>query len=82
MNTHNMFLWRPDNNYPSIIIMYALICSTGEGEREYTSLVMSIPVPAYADHKGTEQPDHPHSLISAFVVLCQDSTIHLVALFC
>ena len=27
----------------------------------------------YANNKGTDQPAHPHSLISAFVVRCLDS---------
>ena len=32
----------------------------------------------YTDNKGTDQPAHPHSLISAFVVRCQDRMIPLV----
>ena len=28
---------------------------------------------SYANNKGTDQPAHPHSLISAFVVRCLDS---------
>ena len=32
----------------------------------------------YANNKGADQPAHPHSLISAFVVRCQDRMIHLV----
>ena len=30
---------------------------------------------SYANNKGADQPAHPHSLISAFVVRCLDSTI-------
>ena len=30
----------------------------------------------YANNKGTDQPAHPCSLISAFVVRCLDSVIH------
>ena len=32
---------------------------------------------SYANHKGADQPAHPHSLISAFVVRCLDSIISL-----
>ena len=28
-----------------------------------------------ANNKGTDQPAHPHSLISAFIVCCLDSVI-------
>ena len=31
----------------------------------------------YANNKGADQPAHPRSLISAFVVRCLDSTISL-----
>ena len=34
----------------------------------------------YANNKGTDQPVHPHSLISAFVVRCLDSIIPLVSI--
>ena len=33
---------------------------------------------SYANNKGTDQPAHPRSLISAFVVCCLDSIIPLV----
>ena len=32
---------------------------------------------SYANNKGADQPAHPHSLISAFVVRCLDSLIPL-----
>ena len=32
----------------------------------------------YANNKGADQPAHPRSLISAFVVRCQDRMIRLV----
>ena len=32
---------------------------------------------SYANNKGADQPAHPHSLISAFVVRCLDSIIYL-----
>ena len=32
---------------------------------------------SYANNKGADQPVHPHSLISAFVVRCLDSIISL-----
>ena len=34
----------------------------------------------YANNKGADQPAHPRSLISAFVVHCLDSIIPLLAL--
>ena len=34
----------------------------------------------YATNKGTDQPAHPHSLISTFVVCCLDSIISLVSI--
>ena len=35
----------------------------------------------YANNKGTDQPAHPHSLISTFDVRCLDSMICIVAIF-
>ena len=34
----------------------------------------------YANNKGADQPAHPRSLISAFVVRCLDSIIFLVSI--
>ena len=34
-------------------------------------------VMSYANNKGTDQPAHPRSLISAFVVRCLDNIISL-----
>ena len=34
----------------------------------------------YANNKGADQLAHPHSLISAFVVRCMDSIIHVLAI--
>ena len=34
---------------------------------------------SYANSKGADQPAHPHSLISAFVVRCLDSVMSLVS---
>ena len=34
----------------------------------------------YANNKGTDQPAHPHSLISAFVVCGLDSIIPILAI--
>ena len=33
----------------------------------------------YANNKGADQPAHPHSLISAFIVRCLDSVMSLVS---
>ena len=34
---------------------------------------------SYANNKGADQPAHPHSLISVFVVRCLDSVMSLVS---
>ena len=34
---------------------------------------------SYANNKGADQPSHPRSLISAFVVRCLDSAMSLVS---
>ena len=34
----------------------------------------------YANNKGADQPAHPRSLISTFVVRCLDSMIRILAL--
>ena len=34
----------------------------------------------YANNKGADQPAHPRSLISTFVVCCLDSMIRILAL--
>ena len=39
---------------------------------------MRKPVLQYANNKGADQPAHPRSLTSAFVVRCLDSIISLV----
>ena len=41
---------------------------------------MRKPVLPYANNKGADQPAHPRSLISAFVVRCLDSLIPLLAI--
>ena len=35
----------------------------------------------YANNKGANEPAHPLSLISAFVIHCRDSIIPLVSIF-
>ena len=35
---------------------------------------------SYANNKGADQPTHPRSLISAFVVRCLDSVMSLVSI--
>ena len=44
------------------------------------SHIMRKPVLPYANIKGADQPVHPHSLISTFVVRCLDSIIFLVSM--
>ena len=40
---------------------------------------MRKPFYAYANNKGADQPEHPLSLIIAFVVRCLDSIIPILA---
>ena len=44
------------------------------------SHVTRKPVLPYANNKGTDQPAHPRSLISAFVVHCLESITSLVSI--
>ena len=41
---------------------------------------MRKPVLSYANNKGADQPAHPYSLTSTFVVRCLDSIIPLVSI--
>ena len=41
---------------------------------------MTKPVLPYANNKGADQPAHPRSLISTFVVRCLDSKIPLLVI--
>ena len=47
---------------------------------KYMSRAMRKCVMSYANHKGADQPAHPRSLISAFVVRCSDNIISLVSI--
>ena len=55
--------------------------------REYLSFIEHLYEPghektcfmSYANNKGADQPAHPRSLISAFVVRCLDSVMSLVS---
>ena len=40
---------------------------------------MRKPVLPYANNKGADQPAHPHSVISAFIVRCLDSILSILA---
>ena len=44
------------------------------------SRIVRKPVLTYANNKGADQPAHPRSLISTFVVRCLDSIIPLVSI--
>ena len=55
------------------IIMYASNEEQYESGHEKTCLM------SYANNKGADQPTHPRSLISAFVVRCLDSVMPLVS---
>ena len=50
--------------------------ATTKGQMSHVMRNLFMP---YANNKGADQPAHPRSLISAFVVRCLDSTIPLVS---
>ena len=52
----------------------------GRKIQAHLSHIMRKPVLPYANNKGADQPAHPRSLISAFVVRCLDSIIPLVSI--
>ena len=50
-----------------------ILLNPNEPGHEKTCLVL------YANNKGADQPAHPRSLISAFIVRCLDSVMSLVS---
>ena len=66
-----------------------MVCSSTEASKSreiYDIAAMGIIIweklfMPYANNKGADQPAHLHSLISAFVVRCLDSTISAPLLF-
>ena len=55
------------------ILSSYIYCEIPEPGHEKTCLM------SYANNKGADQPAHPRSLISAFVVRCLDSVMSLVS---
>ena len=53
--------------------------SRGVGKRQMNHGIRNLFMP-YANNKGADQPAHPHSVISNFVVHCLDSMVHLVSI--
>ena len=47
----------------------------------HMSHILRKPFMPYVNNKGADQPAHPRSLISTFVIRCLDSIISLVSLF-
>ena len=62
--------WQATKIHECIFLKMCLICY-GPG---YEKMCLM----PYANNKGADQPAHPRSLISAFVVRCQDRMIPLV----
>ena len=56
-----------------IITCYEINTTTYEPGHEKMCLM------AYANNKGADQPAHPRSLISVFVVCCLDSVMSLIS---
>ena len=63
-----------------VLNIYLSICCISGQFNVSMEHVMRKPVLAYANNKGADQPAHPRSLTSAFVVRCLDSMIHLLAI--
>ena len=59
--------------YNNILIRIMIFKIMNEPSHEKMCLM------SYANNKGTDQPVHPRSLISAFVVRCLDSVMSLVS---
>ena len=59
-------------DFPMMCNLNKIICNN-----QYMSPVMRKPVLPYVNNKGTEQPQHPRSLIRGFVVCFLDSMILL-----
>ena len=53
-----------------VVFFYAFVSSNEPGHEKMCLM-------SYANNKGADQPAHPRSLISAFVVHCLDSIISL-----
>ena len=60
--------------------VYGLPEDQSMDRRNDMSHVLRKPVLRYTNNKGAEQPAHPRSLISAFVVRCLHSIISLVSI--
>ena len=56
-----------------LYVLTIMLSRINEPRREKNMLL------SYANNKAADQPAHPRSLISAFVVHCHDSIIHLLA---
>ena len=73
-------LWS-DSSRSSPIWVYPVcpVLSVWETITVHLSRAMRKRLMSYANNKGADQPAHPHSLISAFVVHCLDSVMSLVS---
>ena len=69
----NGCLYMKHGDIIAITVMYNLRINSYEPGHEKTCLM------SYANNKGADQPAHPRSLISAFVVRCLDSVMSLVS---
>ena len=77
---HSVFIskWQFEHSYfPKWLSCHQLIIIVNDNCNWTTSWENLMP---YADSKGTDQPAHPHSRISGFVVCCLDSIKHLLAI--
>ena len=61
-------------------VLRMLTFSSNTSDDWHLSHIMTKPVLPHANNKGTDQPAHPRSLISAFFVRCLDSIIPLVSI--
>ena len=67
----------PDIMYFSFSSDFVMINLNGSSKNVHMSRAMRKCDMSYANNKGADQPAHPRSLISAFVVRCFDSIISL-----
>ena len=78
MTVNNLYSNTVCSDFPDV---FRALLMNDSREIILVSHVMRKPVFPYANNKGADQPAHPRSLISAFVIRCLDSIIPLNSIF-
>ena len=64
----------------SKVILYLLILLLPDFSHKLKNFIIEPCLMPYANNKGADQPAHPRSLISTFVVRCLDSIVPPVSI--